>query len=202
VIPKLGIQSSLADSVSTTNPYGNFTANPLMYGTAGTNQTNSSGSIATSWISIVTIGTATAVGSKVARTDYPNLEWQQIDITSTSGSSTYDFYAFGETLAGSGVSAGDLVYAQFEIEIAYSGVTLEKFSPFINSTTGTGVLTAYANGQNDGSIMAGGPYIFRTSDFTIPLDATSTPRTTVELTFSGSGTLTLKIGRVEFRKVN
>ncbi|MFA6039888.1 MAG: SGNH/GDSL hydrolase family protein [Methylophilus sp.] len=201
VIPKVGIQSSLADSVSPTNPYGNFVANPVMSGTGGTNETGSSGSIADNWRSIRTAGTATAVGAKVARTDYPNLEWQQITITSTSGSSTYWLYAFGETLAGSGISAGDLVYAQFEIDLSFTGVTLSDLKPYLLSTTGTGILTAYANGQNDGSIRNDGPYVFRTPNFTIPLDATGSPRPVIELVFSGSGSLVLKAGRVEIRKV-
>jgi lysophospholipase L1-like esterase len=201
VIPKINIQSSLADAASATNPYGNMCTNPVMSGTAGTNQAGSSGSIADNWRSIITSGTATAVGAKVARTDYPNLEWQQITITSTSGASTYDLYAFGEDFATAGLAVGDIVYAQFELDLTVTGVTVSDLKPYIQSPSGTGILYAYANGQNDGSLQ-GGTYVFRTPDFTIPTGATGTPRIYFELVFSGSGSLVLKAGRVELRRVN
>lgn len=200
ILPPSAMPFSIAEPASATHPYGNLVINPVMQGSGGTNQSGSSGTLAASWYSIIASGTATAVCSKVARSDYPGLTWQQVDITSTSGASTYDLYAYSQSLASSGLAVGTQVYGEFEVELSFTGVTVSEFKGYIFNSTGTGIVYSYGLGNNNGGII-GGSFRIRTPDFTIPLDATSLPRAYVEIVFSGSGSLILKVGRTEMRRV-
>ena len=200
LLPVVEIQSSIADIASPTNPYGNMILNPVMGGTSGLLQAGTTGSVADNWNALIASGTGTSVESKVARTDYPNLQWQQSVLTNTTGSSTFYLYKAAQSMASSGLVVGDVVYAQIEIELsAISGLTVDGINSDLIAIGGTGITSAYAMGQAQG-LIEGGYFVLRTPNFTIPPSTTGLQLNN-ELKVTGNGSVTIRHGRAELRKV-
>lgn len=113
----------------------NLLANGMMTGTSGTKGTGITGGLATSW-TIARTGSATAVASKVARTDGIPGEWQQFAITAT-GTDRLDLSASVTT---TGMAIGDrlVMVTEYEVDSAATYPHLWQQFTSLQSTAAVG----------------------------------------------------------------
>lgn len=130
--PLLGKHTWVASSPrdaydATINPFGNMLANAIFAGTGGTHTgTGASGTVPTSWMNRVISGTMTAVTSKLAPATSEEIgERLQVAISwTTAGEHRLqpNGGVGGGAPAPAGIVAGDLLYAEVDVEIiALSG---------------------------------------------------------------------------------
>lgn len=112
---------------STTNPYGNMLANAIFAGTGGVHTgTGASGTVPTSWMNRVISGTMTSVTSKLPPATAEDIgERLQVVINWTAAGEHRlqpNSGVGGGLPAPAGIVAGDLLYAEVDVEIiALSG---------------------------------------------------------------------------------
>jgi lysophospholipase L1-like esterase len=185
-----GIATRYPDNGAT----GNLFANPTLAGTGGTLTGGATGQVATSW-RITMAGTGTVTASKVARGDGVTGEWQQIAFNLNAGALAY----FRHDVA-SGFAPGDRVQAAYEIQANGDWVGANDF--YLKITAGAS--SNYAL-QHLGGLplnLDPGNGVIRSKPLTIPAGATSIqPILYVDATAGAGASGTLRIGRVELRKV-
>lgn len=110
------IRTSLTDLISATYPNGNLVTNGLLVGTAGTESgTGMSGDTADNWVIQLEAGTATCVGSKVARTDGYQGAIQRLTISASANDTRVRLRQIFDLPAQ--VQAGDFVEIFAEIDV-------------------------------------------------------------------------------------
>lgn len=197
LFPPPAFVQSRGDIVSANNLTGNMVQNPLMYGSTVASGTGISGNIGTNWNPSLTGGTA--VYSKVARTDFPNLEWQQVVFSNSSGFNQ-GAYVFAGTSVPAQVPAGSPIY--FEVEANIVARTTNNITQFRADLLCNGALSlsAYGLGNNGAQTLNElGNMIIRTPTIILPADTTNlTYRVYCEIS-SGAGSVTFQVGRAEMR---
>ncbi len=170
-------------------------ANPTMTGTGGTKQGVTTGSVANNWL---LNASGVCAASKAARVDGVLGEWQSIALSGTNASA--NLYQ----AVSSGFVIGRSVQLCVEVQIDdWTGPVLSMSCH----------LTAYSPGSsatwhgthNDASIYLTanpGPGVMRTKPFVIPENTNSLQAfVTLSMPASVSGQATIRVGRVELRKV-
>lgn len=157
------------------------------------------GPVATNWfVKDLAGGTnnpATVTPTKVARTDDVPGEWQQLVVATTPGASLWSPGAVG-------YAAGDQLYATCEFERGNDWAAMGTANRTLRLTLRTQPTVANSYGLNHPSgrafPLAAMPMsgVLRTAPVTVPAGTTK-----VDLAIEFSGTGTLRIGRVEIRKV-
>ena len=180
---------------------GNMLPGGRMVGTGGANTgVGMSGVVATNWTHQLEFGTATSVASKVARADGVQGEWQQVAISSMTGSSAVRLQK--SVAAGAGVFAvGDVIeaIAEFQIDAPTSLTAFQLTAEFLNSGFGT-ISAAYANQLSDASTVQAGSGVFKTAQVTVP--ALTAYIVFKVIATGNTGTVaTFRVGRCELRKV-
>lgn len=149
--------------------------NPCMGGTAGTNGTNSSGSVADSW-NARALGTGhSVVASKVAD-DTKNSQKLSAVYSGAGWSSGDSCDLYGSTIS-TGYATGDKIYFEIEIEITGTPVALKSIYGYI-VVAGTAV-NLYTEGHQTSAdagllgVIPVGRYVLRSPIYTIAASATS-----------------------------
>lgn len=110
------IQTSLTDVISSTYPNGNLVVNGLLNGIAGTESgVGMSGDTADNWTIQLEAGTATCVGSKVARSDGYQGNIQRLTIAATANDSRVRFRQI--VILPAQIVAGNFIEAFAEIDV-------------------------------------------------------------------------------------
>lgn len=167
---------------------------PFMVGTGGSKGTGITGNVATGW-TLQPIGTATAVGSKVARTDGLPGEWQQIAVSAGDVSLQNDAWYT--------VTAGDQYKALVEFQ-ADAGVTVTRFDCVITpdgfAAHSAGALLRSPSGDTDPLVAWPLPTtgVLETPTLTVP---SGTVHGDVYIRTYGLTGGNIRIGRVALVKV-
>ena len=204
--------SSILDVYEATdNPQGNLVINGLMAGTAGTNGTGSSGTVADNWTASRTTGaTLTGVCSKTTlvideATNQTAVAQRIVLATAGAGATGEAFRLAPSATISSTVAAGDRVY--MECVIKMSGVTgnLIGIVPELNVTTsGTTELVRDLDRHQSPAVM---PRVtetltLRTPEWTLPATLTYIrPLIYIYLDCNVAGGVTVDIAEITIRKV-
>ena len=201
------VYASLTDVLSATHLFGNPVTNPIMQGTGGGNiASGASGSVAASWNNMVTGTTVSAVASKVARTDLPGYEWQQIVHTFTTSGANYFFQSSGDL--SSIVNVGDTYRALIEMEMSnLAFITGIEVGIECDDLAGNLISQNYGFHDSQSNVAfgaAGGVKDFSgviaTPEFKIPAGFKKFKPQVVVYGGAG-GTATIRVGRIDLRKV-
>ena len=215
-IPVNQMTTSLADQCSTSNPYGNLVPNPIMNGSGGGATPNSGtigGTIATNWNVINISGNQSVVCTAPARSDYPNLNQQNIAITfSAAGQEVQlNFYLSISSLISTGVLVPGITKLTGQAEITISGVSgtylrhvyfgVQAWNGDVSPAYGGSLFydTSGANAVNSGNLQNCAITPVFDLPFTLPSGGVSSINGLIGVVSNGAGTLTLSIGRVEIR---
>lgn len=149
--------------------------NPCMGGTAGTNGTGSSGSVADSWTAAASGTGHTVTASKVADGTknsqklsgaYTGAGWAQADQLSLYGAPI-----------STGYSAGDKIVFEIEVEVTGTPVALKAIYGYLTvAGTGDSLYTEGYQGSTDAGILGvipSGRYVLRSPIYTVLGSATS-----------------------------
>ena len=200
VVPTHDVLISAINDKSSLGEYGNLLTNPTFTGTSGTNSgTGASGSVADSWIHAVT-GTITSVASKVARSGDDIGAWQRLTISAAGASATASMFQDIST----GITAGDLLYANVEIQTQSAFTEISSVQLDIAFRDGSSDLaTAKALSFGDGTVNAVGNIVLQTYPLEVPTGTTNIYFTVKVQVDSGAsaGAATLDIGRAQIRKL-
>ena len=203
-IPNSAIQ--LGNPLDTSAVSGGFVGGNIhnagrMVGTSGTNTgTGMSGVVATNIVHELNFGTATSVSSKVARTDGVQGEWQQVAISSMTGSSAVrvrrliaasaDTFAVGDQLIGS---------AEYQIDAPTLASNFTLRIEFANAGFTT-IATFDAAQPSDASTVQASTGVFKTGLITVPPLAAYMYFSIILVGNTGT-VATFRVGRCEIRKV-
>jgi len=200
VKPKYLLETSNYNSRAVNSISKNMASNPLLVGTSGVLQGNTTGDVASSH-RIYTSAGATCVASKEARPDGFG-ENQIMTITSTAPNA----YSRLE-IATSGVfEAGSTIYAMAEIEIVSAvGLNRIQASMNIDNVTKASLFANADAGTNKPiDISEAVKMVYVTPKITLSNTSTLTGLSSgfnLQVYFSSAGTAVVKIGRVSYIKI-
>ena len=190
------------DNFSNSNADPNvLNANPMQIGTSGTASTGASGTFADGWAAQAT-NSGTVVGSKVARTDGIDGEWQQLVISATTTGTTdcryYSLIPSGPSYIGDTIKiAVEADYGSSAIPNLY-GIQIRVDalnSSWVSIDASYGI--KYASTATDTEITTGIGYgVYTSGAFTVPA-STAYLYIYIDSYFEGVGSGTIKVGRAE-----
>lgn len=174
------IGKAVADAIVARTGYGlqrSWTANALSIGdfsgTGGTASTGVTGTVATGWLVVRASGDATVTASVVPRSDGITGQWQRVVMSGALAGRVDVRPVADPSLATMGLSAGDLVHLELEVNLT-SATGLTNIQPFLqfSGATSPSLVSPSAKQGTGVAVLMPGHVILRTPVFRMPSAAT------------------------------